>query len=183
MKIVSFGTNDKYKTYVKSLRKNLTELDARHEIDLLPPFNSKKAACLYRPKFLLSKLTEPIIHTDVDTRFLEAPSVERRAPSLFWEGSVEYDVGIVRNSPRYSFSRLPFVVFVFVVQPTYGGWAFLDIWRKICEERWDTYDDHQRFVWATQMANSRFADLTDIFRGKVIKNGFAGKNEVFGTKI
>ncbi len=182
MKIVSFGTQDSYEKYVYLLRDNLSQLGAKHEVDLIPSFGSKKKACLYRPQFLIGKLKETILHTDVDTKFLSLIDLPKEAWLLFDNSWGEWDVGIARNSPFGSFSRLPFVVFVLAIRPTYGSWAFLDTWRRLCEERWDKYDDHQRFVWALQASNSKVGDLTGTFSGKVMKNGFAGKNIVFKEK-
>ncbi len=158
MRVVSFGTQGLFETYINQLRGSLEAHGIPHELEVIGQ-RKKLMAALEKPQFILDRLNEPLLWLDADS-FVTGPIT---LPDGDW------DVGYLKHWRTGSTVTCCAVAF----RPTDKAREFLGRWAKLCDTNKKDISgtEHDRMLIVREDVNDvKEVELTDCLHGNLIVN-------------
>lgn len=172
--IATFATTDPhYQAHAERLGRQAADLNLSCFIERLAPWtDNKRAACCYRPRWILNQIDRlgPLLWFDVDGDIL--------APIEIPDG---FDVGLAENPPfwRRKCPENTVTAGLMFFNDTDGSRGFLERWAELCEQ-WKPGEpgSHRRLCRTREEVEYREFDLTPHVTGRVVLRGAKGEREI-----
>lgn len=157
MRVVSFGTEGKFEEYLAILKRSLVEHGVPHELEVIGP-RKKLMAALEKPRFILDRLSEPLLWLDADS-FVTGPIT---LPEDEW------DVGFLKHWGTKDTVTCCAVAF----RPTERAREFLRRWDALCMKPEKSFSgtEHDRMLVVRGEFPVTETELTPCLHGNLTVN-------------
>lgn len=157
MRVLSFGTQGRYEEYLRVLERSLNEHGLQHDLRVIGP-RKKFQASLEKPRYILDRLTEPVLWLDADS-YVTGPIELPRG---------DWDVGFLNHWRTGSTVTCCAVAF----QPTDKAREFLHRWDALCTKPEQSFSgtEHDRMLIVRSEFPVTEAELTPCLHGNLTVN-------------
>ena len=157
MRVVSFGTQGLFETYINQLRESLEAHGVPHELEIIGQ-RKKLMAALEKPQFILDRLDDTLLWLDADS-FVTGP---------IYLPPGDWDVGFLKHWRTGSTVTCCAVAF----RPTDKAREFLRRWAVLCDPTQKDINgtEHDRMLVVHREYPVTETELTPCLHGNLIVN-------------